>query len=85
MTNFRPFETEEVCRQTTISNLMKMEESSSNKWKTLYEKKKCYEQFLVFHSVFKRIVLKVHKNQGWFGKGLKMAPDLGTKEKALPQ
>ena len=29
-----------------------------------------YEQFLLFYSVFKRRVMKTHKNQGLFGKGL---------------
>ena len=29
-----------------------------------------YEQFLLFPSVFKRLVLLTHKNQGLFGKGL---------------
>ena len=29
-----------------------------------------YEQFLLSHSVFKRLVLQTHKNQGLFGKGL---------------
>ena len=27
-----------------------------------------------FHSVFKRLVLQIHKNQGLFGKGLTMIP-----------
>ena len=31
-----------------------------------------YEQFLLFyHSVFKKLVLQTHKNQGLFGKGLR--------------
>ena len=30
----------------------------------------CYEQFLLFSSVFKRHVLQLRKNQGLFGKGL---------------
>ena len=29
-----------------------------------------YEQFLLFHSVFKNLVLQTHKNPGLFGKGL---------------
>ena len=39
--------------------------------KTLWEKGKnaCYEQFLLFHSVFERLV-KTRKKQGLFGKGL---------------
>ena len=28
----------------------------------------CYEQFLLFHSVFRRLVLQTRKNQGLFGK-----------------
>ena len=31
----------------------------------------CYERFLLFHSVFKRLVLQTRKNQGLFGRGLK--------------
>ena len=30
----------------------------------------CYEQFLLFCSAFKRLVLQTCKNQGLFGKGL---------------
>ena len=30
-----------------------------------------YEQFLLTHSVFKRLVLQTRKNQGLFGKGFK--------------
>ena len=30
----------------------------------------CYEQCLLFYSVFKRLVQQTHKNQGLFGKGL---------------
>ena len=30
----------------------------------------CYEQFLLSHSVFKRLVLQTGKNQGLFRKGL---------------
>ena len=32
----------------------------------------CYEQFLLFHGVFNRLVLQTHKNQGLFGKGLRI-------------
>ena len=28
-----------------------------------------YKQFLLFHSVLKRLVLQTRKNQGFFGKG----------------
>ena len=50
---------------------MKMEESSSNGRKTLWEK----EKFLVMsnlsfsHSVFKRLVLQTRKNRAYLGKG----------------
>ena len=52
--------------QTTISNFMKMAESSLQWLKTLWEK----EKFLVTCSVFQRLLLQTHKNQGLFGKGL---------------
>ena len=29
-----------------------------------------YEQFLLFHRVFKRLVMHTHKNKGLFGKGM---------------
>ena len=29
-----------------------------------------YEQFLLYHSVFKRLILQTSKNQGLFGRGL---------------
>ena len=32
-----------------------------------------YEQFFFSHSVFKRLILQTHKNQGLFGKGLNVA------------
>ena len=59
--------------QTTISNLLKMAEISTNGWKTLWEKKKLLvtSNFFFSHSVFKRLVLQTRKNQGLFGKGLK--------------
>ena len=57
-TNFRLFQTEKSL-QTRILNLMKMEESSSNGWKTLWEKEKLLvtSNFSFSHSVFKRLVL----------------------------
>ena len=57
--------------QATISNLMKMAESSPNRFKTLWEK----ENFLIMsnfsfsNNVFKRLLLQTGKNQGLFGKG----------------
>ena len=30
-----------------------------------------HKQFLLFHNVFKRLVLQTRKNKGLFGKGLK--------------
>ena len=56
----------------TISNLMKMAQSSSNGLKTLWEKKKLLvrSNFSFSHSVFKRPLLQTHKNQGLFGKRL---------------
>ena len=58
--------------QTTISNLLKMAESSPNRQKTLWEKEKLLvtSNFSFSHSVFKGLVLQTCKNQGLFGKGL---------------
>ena len=52
---------------------MKMAESFPNGWKTLWEKEKLLvtNNFSFSHSVFKRLIPQTHKNQGWFGKGLK--------------
>ena len=60
--------------QTTISNLIKMEESFSNGLKTLGEKEKLVvtSNFSFSHSVYKRLVLQTHKNRGLFGKGLRV-------------
>ena len=57
---------------TKISNLMKMEENSSNVSKTLWEKEKSpiTSDFSFPHNFFKRLVLQTHKNKGLFGKGL---------------
>ena len=70
MTNFRLFETFSL--QTTISNLIKMAESSQEIRKH-YGKKKNFSLRAVspFLSVFKRLVLQRHTNQGLFDKGLK--------------
>ena len=58
--------------QTTISNLMKLEEISSNGLKTLWEKEKLLirNNFCFSHGAFKRLALETRKNKGWFGKGL---------------
>ena len=70
MTNFRVFETERVCRQQF---------QSWWKWQKVFQrcrKHKEKENLLVLsnfcfsHSVFKRIVLQTHENQGLYGKGL---------------
>ena len=57
--------------QTTISNLMKMAESSPNGSKTLWEMEKLLvmSNFSFSHSVFKSLSLQTRKNQGLFGKG----------------
>ena len=59
--------------QTTISNVIKMAVISPNEQKTLWEKEKLLvtSNFSFSHSVFKRLILQTHKNQGLFGKGLK--------------
>ena len=56
--------------QMTISNVMKMAESSLNGQKTLWEKEKLVvtSNFSFSHSVFKRPILQTRKNQGLFGK-----------------
>ena len=53
---------------------MKMAVSSPNRYKTLWEKEKLLvtSNFSFSHGVFKRLVLQTHKNQGLFGKGLKI-------------
>ena len=49
-----------------------MAESCQNGQKTLWEKEKLLvtSDFSFSNSVFKRLVLQTHKNQGLFGKGL---------------
>ena len=49
----------------TISNLMKMAENTVGKGGIAL-----YEQFLLSHNVFKRLVLQTRKAKGLFGKGL---------------
>ena len=60
--------------QTTTLNFMKMAESFSNGQKTVWEKEKLLvtSNFSFSHSVFKRLLLQTRKNQGLFGKGLKV-------------
>ena len=50
-----------------------MAQSSPKGWKTLWAKEKLLvtSNFSFAHSVFKRLVLQTHENQGLFGKGLK--------------
>ena len=69
MTYFRLFQ---KGLQTTISNLMKVEEKSPNGLKTLWEKEKLHvtSNFSFSHNVFKRLVLQTRKNQGLFGEEL---------------
>ena len=52
--------------QRTVQNLMKMAESSPNGCKTLWEKEKLLvmSNFFFSHSVFKRLILQTHENQG---------------------
>ena len=68
MTNFRLFQTERDCRRQ-----FQFEEngkkSSQRVENTVGEGEiTCYE-----HSVFKRLILQTHKNQGLFGKGLTLS------------
>ena len=51
---------------------MKMAENSPNRQQTLSEKVKLLvtSNFFISHNLFKRLVLKTHKNQGLFAKGL---------------
>ena len=53
---------------------MKMVESSPKVWKTLLEKEKLLvmSNFSFSNNVFKRLLLQTRKNQGLFGKGLRL-------------
>ena len=69
--NFRLIQTERLCRrQFQIS--ITIAESSPNGYKTLWKKDESLvtSNFSFSHSVFKRLVLQTHKNQGLFGKEL---------------
>ena len=57
--------------QTTISNLIKMAESSQNDYENLSEKEELLgtSNFSFSRTVFKRLVLQTRINQGLFGKG----------------
>ena len=72
-TGFRLFQNEKSL-QRTIPSMMKMAESSPSRLKTLWEKEKLLimSNFSFSHSVFKTLVLQTRKNQGLFGKGLKL-------------
>ena len=58
--------------QKTILNLMKKAESSPKELKTLWEKEKLLvmSNFSFSHSVLKRLLLQIHKNQSLFRKGI---------------
>ena len=74
--------------QATISNLIKMAESSPIEEKILWEKVKLLvmSNLSVSHSVFKWIVLQTRENQGLFGKGLKKITSImGNGEDAVYQ
>ena len=60
--------------QRTISNLMKMVERIPKVQKTLLEKEELLvmSNFSFSHSVLKILLLQTRKNQGLFGKGLKL-------------
>ena len=71
-TNSRLFKTKKSL-QTTISSLMKMVESSLNRWENTAGKGEItrYEQFLLLPAVFSKDLYSSHvKKQGLFGKGL---------------
>ena len=71
MTDFRLFQTERVCRRQFQIGY-KWQKVHPNRQKTLWEKEKLLvtSNFSFSHSVFKRLILQTHKNQGLFGKGL---------------
>ena len=74
MTNFRPFKTERVCRRRVKfdengERFSKKAENNVTKGEIT-----CYENFLYFPLSFPRdCFLQAHKNNGLFGKGLRMA------------
>ena len=57
-----------------------MAERSPNRLKTLWKKEKLLvtSNFCFSHGVFKRLVLLTRKNQGLFGKGLRLSAKLGN-------
>ena len=65
------FQAKRSSLQSTVSDLMKMAESSLNRQKTLREKEKVLimSNSAFSLSVFKRLVLKTRENQGLLGKG----------------
>ena len=70
MTNFKLFQTERVCR-TTISNLMKMAESSLKRVENTGKSKNCLLRAITpFPTVFQLNCTANIKNRGLFGKGL---------------
>ena len=62
-----------------------MAESSPNGKKTLRKKEKLLvtSNFSFSQSVFKRLVLQTHKNQGLFGKGLSKNRTMKTENNAM--
>ena len=87
-TNFRLFQTDKSL-QTTISNLLKMVESSpkrkkKKRRKLLWEKKKLLvtSNFFFSHSIIKRIVLKTRKNKSLFAK--RSSCDTGCNQYTIP-
>ena len=69
-TNFRLFQTENL--QMTISSLTKNGKKLSKWVENIEERRNCSlrANFSFSYSVFKRLVLQTHKNQGLFRKGL---------------
>ena len=74
-TNFRLFQTKRVCRwQFQIG--WKWQKVLQMGWKHCGKKEKLLVMinFSFSHSVYKRLVLRTHENQGLLGKGLKKGP-----------
>ena len=65
MGKFRLLQSERVCRRQ-----FQIVENTVEKGEIAH-----YKQFLLFHSVFKKLVLQTSKTQGLFGKGLSYQKD----------
>ena len=74
-TKFKLFQTERACRRQ-FKICLKWQKILQMGRKTLWEKEKLLitRNFSFSHSVFKRLLLQTRKNQGLFGKGLKLFP-----------